>query len=96
MGRSFINTRKSNAERYGPLWYSMRESLRRRLYTSADNRTLPAVVKEGAYKAQAAFIKTIDTHAAFQSGCRGLPDRMLFDASSSRGIQSKIHLKSKC
>ena len=38
----------------------MRESLRRKLYTSADDRTLPAVVKEGAYKTQAAFISTID------------------------------------
>ena len=39
----------------------MRESLGRRLYTSADDRTLSAVVKEGANKTQAAFIKTIDT-----------------------------------
>lgn len=39
----------------------MRESLGRGLCTSADDRALPAVVKEGADKTQAAFIKTIDT-----------------------------------
>ena len=39
----------------------MSESLGRGLCTSSDDRALPAVVKEGVDKTQAAFMKTIDT-----------------------------------
>ena len=39
----------------------MRESLGRRLRTFTDDHALPAVVKKGEHKTQAAFIKTIDT-----------------------------------
>ena len=39
----------------------MHESLGRGLCTSADDCALSAVVKEGADKTQAEFIKTIDT-----------------------------------
>ena len=44
----------------------MRERLGRRLCTSEDDRALPTVVKEGADKTQAAFIKTIDTQLVNQ------------------------------
>lgn len=62
-------------ERVGTPVVSMHESLGRRLCTSADDPALPAVVKEGADKTQAAFMKTIDTQlfnqdvVAYQMEC---------------------------